>query len=144
MFNRFSPTTVYQRFPRFYITSLSPRLLVPACQLLKKEILTVVHTCSKTEFSIPSHQTERLRKKKTTLKFFFFPFPSPYYHLPFKLYTSGDIISLLSRYLANQHIYLCVIPDSCRQPKKKDNFTKSRQHQQQKFFVSFYDTNRYI
>lgn len=90
----------------------------------KRNSYSSAHLLKKTEFSIPSHQTERLRKKKDNIKifflFFFFPFPSPYYHLPFKLYTSGDIISLLSRYLANQHIYLCVIPDSCRQPKKKE------------------------
>lgn len=126
MFNRFfSHNSLSTLSPFLYHFIESPFTSTSLSTFKKKRnSYSSAHLLKKTEFSIPSHQTERLRKKKDNIKifflFFFFPFPSPYYHLPFKLYTSGDIISLLSRYLANQHIYLCVIPDSCRQPKKKE------------------------
>lgn len=125
VFNRFfSHNSLSTLSPFLYHFIESPFTSTSLSTFKKKEILTVVHTCSKKP-NFQSHHIKRndWGKKKTTLKFFFFfffPFPSPYYHLPFKLYTSGDIISLLSRYLANQQIYLCVIPDSCRQPKKKE------------------------
>lgn len=126
VFNRFFfRNSLSTLSPFLYHFIESPFTSTSLSTFKKKEILTVVYTCSKKP-NFQSHHIKRndWGKKKTTLKFFFFffffPFPSPYYHLPFKLYTSGDIISLLSRYLANQHIYLCVIPDSCRQPKKKE------------------------
>ena len=145
VFNRFFSHNSLSTLSPFLYHFIEFPFTSTSLSTFKKEILTVVHTCSKTEFSIPSHQTERLRKKKTTLKFFLFSFPISILPSSFQaLYFRRYHIVTIKVFSKPTHIPLRDTRFLSTTEKRKIISQSQTASTTKVFCFPFYDTNRYI
>ena len=154
MFNRFfSHNSLSTLSPFLYHFIESPFTSTSLSTFKKKRnSYSSAHLLKKTEFSIPSHQTERLRKKKDNIKIFllfFFSFPISILPSSFQaLYFRRYHIVTIKVFSKPTHIPLRDTRFLSTTEKKRKIISQSPDSINNKkfFFVSifFTDTNRYI